>query len=145
MAWMRLDGYQQFTRPGTFLCSHCNGGAGVLAITCQRALNLMVANAAAVIVARQNRYIRTFRKAGAANPERARRLQDAGIRETWVFRRMVRRGVFVEVSPGRYYLEEKAAEQFVNDRRARALMLLGIVALLFLVYRLLSTVFRGHL
>lgn len=108
-------------------------------------MNLMVANAAAVIVARQNQYIRTFRKAEALSADRAIRPQDLGIHETWIFRRLVQRGVFVEATPGCYYLEEIAAEQFVRDRRFRALTFLGVVTVLFLIYAVLSTVLRGHL
>jgi hypothetical protein len=84
-------------------------------------------SAAAVIVARQNKLIRRFRDAGATAPEFARSPEDLGCRNSWIFRRLVTRGVFLEAKPGRYYVDEVAAETFLRVRRARALGMLAIV------------------
>ena len=84
-------------------------------------------SAAAVIVARQNNLIRRFREAGATAPNFARSPKDLGCRNSWIFRRLVTRGVFVETKPGRYYVDEVAAENFVRVRRAKALGMLAIV------------------
>ncbi len=84
-------------------------------------------SAAAVIVARQNKLIRRFREAGAVAPEFARSPEDLGCRNSWIFRRLVTRGVFVETKPGRYYVDEIAADNFVRVRRAKALGMLAIV------------------
>ncbi len=85
-------------------------------------------SAAAVIVARQNQLIRRFREAGATAPEFAQSPEDLGCRNSWIFRRLVTGGVFVETKPGRYYVNEFAADEFVRVRRARALGMLAIVA-----------------
>jgi hypothetical protein len=84
-------------------------------------------SAAAVIVARQNKLIRRFREAGATAPNFARSPEDLGCRNSWLFRRLVTRGVFVETKPGRYYVDETAADNFVRVRRAKALGMLAIV------------------
>jgi hypothetical protein len=84
-------------------------------------------SAAAVIVARQNNLIRRFREAGATAPNFARSPKDLGCRNSWIFRRLVTRGVFVETKPGRYYVDEFAADEFMRARRAWALGMLAIV------------------
>ena len=60
-------------------------------------------------------------------PHRAREPEDIGCRNSWIFRRLVARRVFVEAKPGRYYLDELAADEFVRVRRARMLRALAIV------------------
>jgi hypothetical protein len=40
---------------------------------------------------------------------------------------LVTRGVFVETKPGRYYVDEIAADNFVRVRRAKTLGVLAIV------------------
>jgi hypothetical protein len=82
---------------------------------------------AAVFVAKQNKLIRRFREAGATAPQFARMPEDLGCRNSWIFRRLVTRGVFVETKPGRYYVDEVAADEFVRVRRAKALGMLAIV------------------
>jgi hypothetical protein len=84
-------------------------------------------SAAAVIVARQNKLIRRFREAGATAPEFAQLPEDLGCRNSWIFRRLITRGVIVETKPGRYYVDEIAADNFMRLRRAKALGMLAIV------------------
>jgi hypothetical protein len=81
----------------------------------------------AAIIAKQNRLMRRFRQACATTPDSARTPQDLGCRDSWIFRRLVERGVFVEGKPGRYYVDEVAADEFVRVRRAWALGVLAVV------------------
>ena len=81
---------------------------------------------AAVVVA-QNKLMRRFREAGATSPPSARAPEDVGCRNSWIFRRLVARRVFVEAKPGRYYIDEMAADEFVRLRRARMLWALAVV------------------
>lgn len=77
----------------------------------------------AVIVRRQNQYLRTFRDVGAVSPATARTLEELDIPRSWVFRRMAARGVFVRVDEGRWFMDEAAAEQrFLEARRTRILI-----------------------
>ncbi len=54
-------------------------------------------------------------------------LEQMRCHDSWIFRRLVTRGVFVETKSGRYYVDEIAADTFVRVRRAKALGVLAIV------------------
>ena len=70
----------------------------------------------AVVVMHQNRLMRRFRDAKATTPKSGRTLAEIGCRNSWTFRRMAARGVFIETSDGRYYMDEDAARWFVKRR-----------------------------
>lgn len=82
------------------------------------------------VIVMQNRFLRRFRDAGATAPERAATLDELGCRSTFVFRRMVDRGVFVASGEERFHLDEQAAVEFLQRRRRMVLlfMLFGIIA-----------------
>ena len=73
------------------------------------------------VIMHQNRLMRRFQDAEATGPKSAKPLMDIGCRKSWVFRRMVAKGVFVETRDGRYYMDEGAARLFVAARRRRLL------------------------
>jgi len=86
------------------------------------------------IIIKQNHYMRVFRKAEAVDRGRAKTLDELGMRETRIFRRMADRGVFVATGTGAYYMDQDAANEFVAWRRKRAffaliLILIAILAL----------------
>jgi hypothetical protein len=78
------------------------------------------------------RYQQAFREAGAVSPDTAVRPSDAGLRESFTFRRLVRRRILVRVRDGRYYLDEARAVA-VQQRRQRLLTMLLLVILLVLI------------
>lgn len=82
-------------------------------------------SAAAVIVLRRKRLIRAFREAGATDRARAVTLEQLGQRSSWIFDRMVQRGVFVATEAGRYYLNERAAAEFQAAMQRRALIFIA--------------------
>ena len=90
----------------------------------------------AIVVVHQNRLLRRFREAQAKAPKSASTLADIGGRNSWVFRRMVARGVFIETSAGRFYMDEDAARLFVKRRWQRMLIYLAAVILLLVVWLL---------
>jgi len=90
-------------------------------------------SAAAVIAMRRKRLVRRFRQAGATDVEHAIALEALGERPTWVFRQMVRVGVFRATPEGRYFMSDAAATQFLHRCRVRALVGAAICLLLFLV------------
>jgi hypothetical protein len=92
----------------------------------------------AVIVVHQNRLMGKFREAKATTPKSASTLTDIGCRNSWVFRRMVARGVFIETSAGRFYMDEDVARWFVKRRWQRMLIFLAAAILLFVVWLILS-------
>ena len=86
------------------------------------------------VIMHQNRLMRRFQDAQATSPKSAVTLADLGCRNSWVFRRMVARGVFVETGDGRYYMDEKAAQWFVKMRRRRMLTFLAVAVVICLVW-----------
>ena len=95
----------------------------------------------AYIIIKQNQYMRTFRNAGAVDPARARPLGELGLRPSGIFRKMVDKEIFRPGPvPETFYIDERAAEEFVEARRRRAFYMLLLVlivaaAMFFLVRR----------
>jgi hypothetical protein len=85
----------------------------------------------AVVVMRQNRLMQRFRDAKATAPKSATTLADIGCRNSWTFRRMVARGVFIETGDGRYYMDEDAARWFVKRRWRVMLIFIAVAIILF--------------
>jgi hypothetical protein len=92
----------------------------------------------AVVVGHQNRLMRQFRDAKATAPKSASTLAEIGCRNSWVFRRMVARGVFIKTSDGRFYMDEESARLFVKRRWQRMLIYLATVILLLVVWLMFS-------
>ena len=90
------------------------------------------------VVIRQNLLMRRFEEAGATGPDSARTLSEMACRRSFVFQRMVARGVFVETDGNRFYMDEAAAHAFVRMRRRTALIFLGIAILLFALLQLFT-------
>ena len=88
-------------------------------------------SAAGYIIAKQNQIVRRFHEAGALSAETAVDLAQAGCRDTRVFQRMVRRGIFKPVDQGKYYLDIPAWLEFRRGRRERALQ--ALLVILFIV------------
>ena len=97
-------------------------------------------SAATIIIRRQNKLMKTFRKMGATAPETAINLQELGFWTGFTFDRMVCRGVFIRTSDGRFYMDENAATAFLERRRLRAM----IFGLIFLVLAILIFLFNGR-
>jgi len=91
---------------------------------------------AAVIAIRRKRLIRRFREAGAVEPSCAVTLGSIGERPSWIFDQLVRHGVFVATQDGRFYMVEKAAVEFLRQRRLHSLILAGILLVVFLLFML---------
>ena len=95
-------------------------------------------SAAAVIFLRRKRFIRRFREQGATSPDQAIPFADVGMRRSWIFDQMVSRGVFVSVGNERYYMNEQAAEEFLDAQRRRALVITAIMLVVFVIVILTS-------
>lgn len=90
----------------------------------------------AVIVAQQNKMMRRFRDAEALDPDSAQRPEDIGVRNSWVFRKMVERGVFVEGADGLFHIDDQKAAEFVRQRQLRILTFSAIVLVIFIIVML---------
>ena len=88
----------------------------------------------AVIIRRQNRLMEQFRAAGATSAANAVDPDALGCRVSWVFRRMVSQGVFLDAGDGRFYLDENGAARFVLLRRVRIVVFTVVMLLVFVVY-----------
>ncbi len=91
----------------------------------------------AVVVSHQNLLMRRFREAKATGPKSARTLAEIGCRNSWIFRRMLARGVFIETSDGRFYMDQEAAGRFVTRRWRGAFIFLAIVMILFAILQMI--------
>ena len=83
-------------------------------------------NAGAIIARRQNRYIRAFRNAEANTPDTARTLEQLAVRDSWIFDRLVARGVFVSAGDSRWFIDETAASAFIHRRYVKIAIVLAI-------------------
>lgn len=90
-------------------------------------------SAAAVIAIRRKRLVRRFREAGATDLEHAITLEALGERPSWIFDQMTRHGAFLSAPDGRFYMDERVAEEFLRHRRQRALLIGGFLLVVFLL------------
>ena len=94
----------------------------------------------AYVIIKQNEFMKKFRKAEATDPKRAKTLAELGVKPGGIFDKMADKGVFLPGrAPGTFYLDEAAAEEFVEARRRRAfymmLLILTVAALMFFLGR----------
>ena len=92
----------------------------------------------AVVVLHQNRLMRRFQDAEATDLKSAKSLAEVGCRSSWIFRRMVARGVFIETDDGRFYMDEDSARRFVKRRWRVAFIFLAVVIVLFAILQMFS-------
>ncbi len=93
----------------------------------------------AYIIIKQNQYMRTFRNAGAVDPARAKPLAELGLRHSRIFQKMVDKEIFRPGrSPETFYIDERAADEFVDARRRRAFYIMVLVLIVAAVMFFLS-------
>jgi len=94
----------------------------------------------AYVIIKQNEYMKKFRNAGATEPSKARPLADLKIKPDRIFGKMESKAIFLQGrTPGTFYMDPNAAEEFVEARRRRTfyLLLLALIAaaIIFLIGR----------
>ena len=97
---------------------------------------------AAAIVLRRKKIIRGFVERSAVSPDRAIACGALGMSRSWVFEQMASAGVFIQVSDDRFYLDQRAAEDFMAAKRQRMLVGTGLLLLVFVVFLLVSALKR---
>ncbi len=80
-----------------------------------------------------------FLRAGATTPINAMSLADIGIGESMAVKRMMRRSVIREPTPGLFYFDEEIYVSVRGMRRRMALVMLVAVLLVFLVMTFVMT------
>lgn len=93
-----------------------------------------------VILLKQKKYIKLFRKVGAIDAEHSISLNDFGIRKSLVFNKMIRRGIFIQCESGKYYINNQAAEDLINLRSRRAKITIIIAVVAFLVFCIIQLI-----
>jgi uncharacterized membrane protein YidH (DUF202 family) len=83
--------------------------------------------AAGAVAAQRRKILRKFRDHRALSAESARSTAYLGLRQSLLFRRLVRSGVLVACGGARFYLDEEAAERDQFRRSQLALWILAAV------------------
>ena len=86
-----------------------------------------------VVAARIQKYFTRFENAGALDPANAKSLQSLGLDRTILFSRMLRNQVFIESTPGKYYVVPENYLKFKSLQRKK-LLLISAGLLLLLVF-----------
>lgn len=88
---------------------------------------------AEVIAAIQHKYIRKFTQAEAFDIDKAKTLEELGLRDRFIFRRMVAAGVFKSSDNIKYYLDTKELSNYRMRRLKIVLALVVIIILLIII------------
>ena len=97
-----------------------------------------VSPAPAIIAMKIRKIINQFEQRGAFTPDRAISLEEMGLSDSLIFRRLVSRGVIVEAWQNRYYLNQGNLADFYARRRKMVTIVLGVIVLVAVVYMLLQ-------
>lgn len=92
-------------------------------------------NGASAVIHKQNKLIRFFNEKGTIDSEHAILIDQFGIRRSFVFNKMVWRGVFIEYEPGKFYIDNSIVPIFKVQRRNMALITLIIILAIIAVLR----------
>ena len=98
-------------------------------------------SAAAVIILRRKKFVRRFAEQGATSPDRAIPFDAVAMRRSWIFDRMVSRGVFVGLDHDRFYMNREAARAFLAAQRRRVLTVAGILLVVSVIVVILLRAF----
>lgn len=88
----------------------------------------------------QDSYIEQFNKSGAIDSEHAVSIDQIRIKRTYIFSKMVQRGVFKECVNGRFYIDNQEGINY-KARRRKIVLFLTLV-LLFIFILLVFTIIR---
>jgi hypothetical protein len=78
-----------------------------------------------VVAWRLRMLVRAFKALGALSPDSAVPATSLNVRRGAIFRRLIRRGVIIESSGDRYYLDQARYQTWRSTRRKRALISLS--------------------
>jgi len=90
-------------------------------------------SAGAVIIMRIKNIFAFLRGRDATAPQRAVPKSEVPFSDRWYFRRLVEYGA-VKIHDGKCYLDEEVAQQYLKRRQTRALLFLGLVLSVVIIY-----------
>jgi hypothetical protein len=102
-----------------------------------------MAAAAAILIRKEKDIVDVYRRAGATSPAAARTPDDLGVHHRVPFSVLVRRAVLLEVSEGRYYLDEPRWQALRAMRRRIAMSVVALVIVIFIVLAAIGVVSVG--
>lgn len=91
-----------------------------------------------VSMAKAKKIIRHFNEAGAYNASSAISTDGSGIRKGFIFRRLVRKGILMETSESRFYLDFENLQHYRASRAKRISFILFLIIIFILAGWLLS-------
>ena len=92
---------------------------------------------AIAIIAKTNRYICIFRKAGAISLSGSINPLEHGITMGFVFRKLVRQGIFVKENNEKYYLDENRYSRIRKIKLSIVTVLISLILLTIVVFYLI--------
>ena len=98
----------------------------------------MAGEEALIIHLIQKKIIRRFRDHCATVPQQAAALETIGVKQSHIFKSLLKKKVILAAEGNRYYLDEEAAEFFFQRKRRMALIAFSVVALAALLFFLIG-------
>jgi hypothetical protein len=92
---------------------------------------------AIAIMVKTRRYIRKFRQAGADSLQRSINPSDHGIKNDFVFRKLVRQGILVEEKNEKYYLDENRYARIKKLKLSVVAILVSLILLTLVIFYLI--------
>ena len=81
-------------------------------------------SAGTVLLIQMRRIVRVFRDAGATHPAAAIIPAQHGLRQSFAFQKLVRKGVLIAVNAERYYMDEEAEAKYRKQRQSIVLVIM---------------------
>ena len=70
-----------------------------------------------VVISNQLSYIRKFKRMKLFNSNVSRTLSDIGIKNSYQFKQMQKKGIFAQVNENKYFMEEEKSSEYARKRR----------------------------
>jgi hypothetical protein len=91
----------------------------------------------AIIAIKIRKITGRFKEHGAVTPDSALPLETIGVSKHFLLSRLIRRGVIMEGSQDKYYLNEENLALFNRNRRTKAVIVLTLMIIAISIYLLL--------
>jgi hypothetical protein len=91
----------------------------------------------AIIAIKVHKILERFKQHGAVTPDSALPLEKIGVSKRLVLQRLIRRGVIMEVTPDKYYLNKENLAVYNRNRRTRAAIVVVFIIIALVLYVLL--------
>ncbi len=80
-----------------------------------------------IVLIRMKKYMRVFRQAGATGISTAIVPEEHGISRSFIFEKLVRKGILVAVNGNRFYMDESKEAAFKSQRRLAMMFILLLI------------------